>query len=90
MTMTIQTAFRLEPELIARLKNRARLERKSVNQFVEETLWRALETPLEDAPLKLRVDAADPIPDNILSMTTLAIDDSVLDEKAKYILDKGR
>ena len=90
MTMTVQTAFRLEPELIARLKNRARLERKSVNQFVEETLRRTLETPFEDVHLKLEFDVAEPISENILRMTSLVLDDSVQDEKAMYILDKGR
>ena len=41
---TIQTAFRFSPELIGRLKQRARLEHKSVNAFVEEAVKRALDS----------------------------------------------
>ena len=41
---TIQTAFRFSPELIGRLKQRARLEHKSVNAFVEEAVERALDS----------------------------------------------
>jgi len=37
-----QTAFRFRPDLLRRLKNRARLENKSLNAFVEEALERTL------------------------------------------------
>lgn len=40
---TIQTAFRFSPELVDRLKRRARLEKKSVNAYVEEAVERALD-----------------------------------------------
>ena len=41
---TIQTAFRFSPELVDRLKRRARLEKKSVNAYVEEAVEKALDS----------------------------------------------
>ena len=41
---TVQTAFRFSPELVSRLKRRARLERKSVNAYVEEAVQKALDS----------------------------------------------
>ena len=41
---TSQTAFRFRPELLERLKNRARLEKKSLNSYVEEVLEKDLES----------------------------------------------
>ena len=41
-TRTIQTAFRFSPKLVERMKRRARLEKKSVNAFVEEAVEKAL------------------------------------------------
>ena len=35
---TVQTAFRFRPELLSRIKAKARLEGKSVNSFVESTI----------------------------------------------------
>ena len=43
-TRTVQTAFRFSPELVRRLKRRARLERKSVNAYVEEAVQKALDS----------------------------------------------
>ena len=41
---TIQTAFRFSPEFVDRLKRRARLEKKSVNAYVEEAVEKALDS----------------------------------------------
>lgn len=43
-TRTIQTAFRFKAELVSRLKQRARLEHKSVNAYVEEAVEKALDS----------------------------------------------
>lgn len=40
---TVQTAFRFKPELVARLKMKARREQKSVNAYVEQLIERDLE-----------------------------------------------
>lgn len=84
--MTVQTAFRFSPELINRLKNRARRDHKSVNQFVEEVLEKALEDDLLKGLEGLRL--CKEIPADILNMPFVVFDDSSLDEKAAYILGK--
>ena len=73
--MTVQTAFRFSPELINRLKNRARRDNKSVNQFVEEVLE------------GLRI--CKEIPADILNMPYIVLDESSLDDKTAYILGKS-
>lgn len=85
-TMTVQTAFRFSPELINRLKNRARRDHKSVNQFVEEVLEKALEDDLLKGLEGLRL--CKEIPADILNMPFIVLDESGLDEKAAYILGK--
>lgn len=39
---SVQTAFRFRPELLERLKRRARFEGKSLNQYVEGVLEKSL------------------------------------------------
>lgn len=41
---TSQTAFRFRPDLLERLKNRARLENTSLNSYVERVLEKSLES----------------------------------------------
>ena len=43
-TRTVQTAFRFTPDLVERLKKRARRERTSVNAYVEKVLEKDLGT----------------------------------------------
>ena len=43
-TRTVQTAFRFTPDLVERLKRRARRERTSVNAYVEKVLEKDLGT----------------------------------------------
>ena len=43
-TRTVQTAFRFSPDLVERLKRRARKEKTSVNAYVEKVLEKDLGT----------------------------------------------
>lgn len=43
-TRTVQTAFRFTPDLVERLKRRARREKTSVNAYVEKVLEKDLGT----------------------------------------------
>lgn len=45
---TVQTAFRFRPDLLRRLKNKARYEKKSLNAYVEEVLESSLAESDED------------------------------------------
>lgn len=88
--MTVQTAFRFSPELIDRLKKRARREHKSVNQYVEEVLTRSLDSG-HDSELDVLfsgISVSEGIPASILNMRTVSASDIVLDERCHYILEK--
>jgi len=52
----VQTAFRLTPELLARVKREARKEGISVNRFVERTLEKATELVFPKLPPDFKVD----------------------------------
>ncbi|MBR0053424.1 MAG: toxin-antitoxin system HicB family antitoxin [Bacteroidales bacterium] len=62
----IQTAFRLSPELLARVKRAARKENVSVNLFVERTLDKATEPVFPKLPRDF------PIDDDILSLAVVS------------------
>ena len=55
-TTRVQTAFRLTPELLARVKREARKEGVSVNRFVERTLEKATELVFPKLPPDFKVD----------------------------------
>lgn len=55
-TTRVQTAFRLTPELLARVKREARKEGISVNRFVERTLEKATELVFPKLPPDFKVD----------------------------------
>ena len=55
-TTRVQTAFRLSPELLARIKREARKENISVNRFVERTLEKATELVFPKLPPDFKVD----------------------------------
>ena len=41
-TRTVQTAFRFKPDMVRRMKNKARLEGKSLNSYVENLIMEDL------------------------------------------------
>lgn len=55
-TTRVQTAFRLTPELLARVKREARKEGISVNRFVERTLEKATELVFPKLPPDFKID----------------------------------
>ena len=46
-TKTVQTAFRFRPELLSRMKAKARLEGKSLNSYVESVMEESLKCELD-------------------------------------------
>ena len=93
---TTQTAFRFSPELVGRLKRRARLEHKSVNAFVEEAVEQALDSR-EDPYSRLSAQIGDlkipeMIPPEIQALsrfkTEFTAEDLAGDDRLAYILGK--
>ena len=93
---TIQTAFRFSPELIGRLKRRARLEHKSVNAFVEEAVERALDSREDPYSLlaarikELKVpETVSPEVEALSSFKTdFTAEELATDDRLSYILGK--
>lgn len=89
-TRKIQTAFRLDPALVSRLKLKARRENKSLNHFVEEQLEKvAPENELVWPKVKFPIQ---PHP-GWIDMTTdihFTKEDLEQDERLAYILSKGQ
>lgn len=56
MPARIQTAFRLPPDLLDRVKRSARKENLSMNQFVERTLDKATEPVFPELPQDFQMD----------------------------------
>lgn len=84
----IQTAFRLDRNLVSRLKLKARRENKSLNKLVEEALMKTapaeLEWPKVDFPLK-----HNPIFDEIRDqMRPFTAEELAADDRLAYILSK--
>lgn len=44
---TVQTAFRFNPEMVRRMKNRARLQGKSLNAYIENLVEKDLEGEMD-------------------------------------------
>lgn len=51
----VQTAFRLNPSLISRLKRQAEKENKSLNAFVESTLEKSVELEWPKLPKDMKI-----------------------------------
>ena len=85
----IQTAFRLDSNLVSRLKLKARRENKSLNKLVEETLLKTapaeLEWPKVEFPLKPSLVVESLRIDNTLGWTKEEIE---ADPKLEYLLTK--
>ena len=93
---TVQTAFRFSPELVRRLKRRARLERKSVNAYVEEAVQKALDSR-EDKYARLEAELKDiKVPREILpeiqALSSFKVEftdeELAADDRLAYILGK--
>lgn len=93
---TVQTAFRFKPELVARLKMKARREQKSVNAYVEQLIERDLEKD-EDRYEALyrelgKIKLSKKISPKIVALSRFAVEfteeDLKNDEKLAYILSK--
>ena len=95
-TRTVQTAFRFSPELVSRLKRRARLERKSVNAYVEEAVEKALDSGNDSYTLlaaKLKeVKVPQDISPEIQALSSFKVaftdEELVADDRLAYILGK--
>ena len=95
-TRTVQTAFRFSPELVSRLKRRARLERKSINAYVEEAVQKALDSgedkyALLDAELK-EIKVPQVISPEIQALSAFKVEftpeELAADDRLTYILGK--
>ena len=93
---TIQTAFRFSPELVDRLKRRARLEKKSVNAYVEEAVEKALgggDDPYTLLAAKLKeVKVPQDISPEVKALSSFKVEftaeDLAADDRLAYILGK--
>ena len=95
-TRTVQTAFRFSPELVSRLKRRARLERKSVNAYVEGAIQNALDSG-EDKYARLEAELKEikvprEISHEIQALSSFKVEftaeELVADDRLAYILGK--
>ena len=95
-TRTVQTAFRFSPELVCRLKRRARLERKSINAYVEEAVQKALDSgedkyALLEAELK-EIKVPQVISPEIQALSAFKVEftpeELAADDRLTYILGK--
>lgn len=88
--MVVQTAFRFSTELVERLKHRARRQHKSVNQYVEDVLVKSLESPGSDSLDSIFDDVrlSGSIPQAVLGMSHISLEESLLDDRCRYILEK--
>ena len=87
MEPTRQTIIRMSESLYQRIKQNARLQRRSVNNYMVSVLENGIP---EEFP---RLDPADFVPDENLAalgktLSGVTTDSGQLDDKAKYILSK--
>ena len=93
---TIQTAFRFSPEFVDRLKRRARLEKKSVNAYVEEAVEKALDSgndPYTLLAAKLKeVKVPQEVSPEIKALSSFKVEftaeELAADDRLSYILGK--
>ena len=96
-TKSVQTAFRFSPELLLRMKNRARLRGQSLNAYVEQLIAKDLGDKSERykalyADLS-RIKLPDKIPDRVnafMDRHKVEFTSSELeqDERLSYLLSK--
>lgn len=96
-TRTVQTAFRFTPDLVERLKKRARRERTSVNAYVEKVLEKDLGTDedryealyREIAKVKLQKNPAltEPL-EKLRGCVHFTEEEISSDERLKYLWNK--
>jgi predicted DNA-binding protein len=95
-TRIVQTAFRFSPELVSRLKRRARLERKSVNAYVEDAIQNALDSG-EDKYARLEAELKEikvpkEISHEIQALSSFKVEftaeELAADDRLAYILGK--
>jgi hypothetical protein len=89
-TRKIQTAFRFDPDLLSRMKLRAKREQKSLNNYVEEVMERenpaeTLVWPKVKFPIKAR-----PGWKSMMTDIHFTKEDLEQDERLAYILSKGQ
>lgn len=94
---TVQTAFRFRPELVEKLKRKARKERTSVNAFVEKVLekelssdedrYEALFKKLESYRFE-KDHSASEIIDRLAGCIQFTEEEIEKDERLKYLLNK--
>ncbi len=87
MDTTRQTIIRMSESLYQRIKQNAKLQRRSVNNYMVSVLEKGLP---EEFP---KLDPADFVPDEPLralgkTLSGVTANADQLDEKAKYILSK--
>jgi hypothetical protein len=70
--MKVQTAFRLEEELIARIKEKAKAQKRSLNNYVEYLLYRDVGNIPNEETRRAIYEAENDI-DLTLSMTSMRI-----------------
>jgi hypothetical protein len=87
-TTRVQTAFRLTPELLARVKREARKEGISVNRFVERTLEKATELVFPKLPPDFKVDEDFRHMVECIQFRPFTKEELDADPKLAYLVDK--
>lgn len=93
---TVQTAFRFRPDLVSRMKNKARLLGKSLNSYVEEVIEKDL-APQEDKygaiyEVLAEIKCPETVSPEVLSLSRFRMEfteeDLQQDERLAYLLEK--
>lgn len=82
----VQTVIRLKPELMERVKYRAKSQGLSVNTFVENALIEATKVPIPKRPKDMEIDPIVKSLSGIFPPTTQEMLES--DDRLAYILSK--
>lgn len=89
---TVQTAFRFSPELVNRMKQKARREHKSVNAYVEELIEKDLGSGEDRYEALYRELAKIKLPcgisDEVKCKVALVGEDVENDPKMEYFVEK--
>ncbi len=89
----IQTAFRFDPEMLRKMKNKARSENVTLNRYVESLIERDLEPdPYRELDKRLakikRPDVVSPEIKALGASFKISREDLLDDDRALYIWDK--
>lgn len=82
----VQTVIRLKPELMERVKYRAKSQGLSVNTFVENALIEATKVPIPKLPKNFKIDPLVESLSGIIPAPTKEMLES--DDRLAYILSK--